>query len=503
MNSPAPLQLSLKNVSFAYRALPVLKDICWQWQRGQQWACLGPNGAGKTTLAKLLSQQLNVANGKIAFAPGLQSQGIAYVCFEQQRALCERDRQLDDSEFRSDASDPGTTVGQVIGIDGDANTQTQDWLQRLGLEHILERGIRFISTGEMRKTLLLRAILSRPALLILDSPLDGLDRASQREMSDILEQLLDSELNLLLLCRQTEDLPTGISHLLLLDQGQLIASGARQVVLANPAVQSIMNPPLAALGPLPPAANRPYQVPSDQALLKLRDVVVRYGDITVLDRASWTFEHGQHCSITGPNGCGKTTLLSLVNGDNHKAYGQDITLFGRKRGSGESVWDIKQKFGLLNTQLHLNHVRGMRVLEVVVSGFFDTIGLYDDWGDQQRQIASDWLVALGMASLGREPFDTLSFGMQRMVLLARAMVKSPVILILDEPCLGLDGHHSRVILRAIDHIAAHTDTQILFVSHSAGETPACVNQWLEFVPAQDSYSLQCTPATPQDCISSQ
>jgi molybdate transport system ATP-binding protein len=206
---------------------------------------------------------------------------------------------------------------------------------------------------------------------------------------------------------------------------------------------------------------------------------------------SWVFRPGQHCNIAGPNGCGKTTLLSLVTGDNHKAYGQDITLFGLKRGSGESVWDIKQKFGQVSTQLHLNHARGMKVLEVVTSGFFDTVGLYDDWGDKQLEIARCWLAALDLAGLAKSPFDTLSFGLQRMVLLARAMVKSPAILILDEPCLGLDGYHSRAIIDAIDHIAGNSDTQVVYVSHSAGQMPRCINQRLEFVPQADRFRLTC------------
>ena len=311
-------------------------------------------------------------------------------------------------------------------------------------------------------------------------------------MGNILRELLQTELNVLLLCRTLEDLPTGISHLLVLDGGSVVASGEREAVLADPAVQDLMNPTPAPLGQIPPPAMRPYSLPPETALLELRDVSVSYGDVDVLHKVNWSLQPGQHCSISGPNGCGKTTLLSLVNGDNHKAYGQDITLFGRRRGSGESVWEIKQKFGLLNTQLHLNHVRGMRVLEVVVSGFFDSIGLYDDWGDAQKQLAGEWLQALGMQGLERTPFDTLSFGMQRMVLLARAVVKSPVILMLDEPCLGLDGHHAQTILRAIDHIAADSDTQILFVSHSAGEMPDCINQWLEFTPVEGGFELRCS-----------
>jgi len=487
----AATELQLHNVNLTYRALPALRGINWSLQAGQQWACLGPNGAGKTSLARVLSGEASHYSGAIQRSARLADAGVAYVCFEQARALCDRDRKLDDSEFRADASDPGTTVQAVILNGRAADERFDHWVARLGIGHILQRGLRYISTGEMRKTLLIRAILGDPALLILDSPLDGLDLASQGEMRRVIDELLHSRISLLMLCRQFDDIPAGISHVLVLDDGRVMASASRAEIESNPEVQALMNPPVAELGTLPLPAPRPYELPASGPLLQLRNVSVRYGELEVLRDVNWVLNRDQHCCVSGPNGCGKTTLLSLITGDNHKAYGQDITLFGLRRGSGESVWDIKQKYGQLDTQLHLNYKRGMRVVEVVVSGFFDTIGLYDDWGDAQRDTADQWLSALGLAQFSRESFDALSFGLQRMVLLARAMVKSPIILLLDEPTLGLDGHHRKLMLRAIDHIAVNSDTRIIFVSHSAGETPACINQHLRFEPTERGFEVIC------------
>jgi molybdate transport system ATP-binding protein len=366
----------------------------------------------------------------------------------------------------------------------------------LNIGHILQRGLRFVSTGEMRKSLLIKAIISKPAMLILDSPLDGLDLSSQAELREIIDELLRSDVSLLLLCRQMEDIPSAVSNILVLEKGRVLAMGSHQDILNSEQVQALMNPPMAELAQLPPPAPRTYQLPEQHApLISLRNVSVNYGDLQVLNDVNWTFSRTQHCYVSGPNGCGKTTLLSLITGDNHKAYGQNITLFGIRRGSGESVWDIKQKYGQLDTLLHLNYVRGMRVVEVVVSGFFDTIGLYDDWGDAQRAIAEQWLAALGLAQYTMDSFDALSFGIQRMVLLARAMVKSPIILLLDEPTLGLDGHHRKLILRAIDHIAAQSDTQVVFVSHCAGDMPACINQHLAFEAMERGFSISVHAAS--------
>ena len=483
--------LELSAVQLVYRALPALQHIDWHIEPGQQWACLGPNGAGKTSLARVISRQANHYSGEILRSDTLEARGVAYVCFEEAKALCERDKKLDDSEYRADASDPGTRVRDII-LDGRVADERFDrWVAQLAISHILHRGLRFISTGEMRKTLLIKALLSEPGLLILDSPLDGLDRASQLEMREIIEELLSSPTSVLMLCRQIEDVPAGISHLLVLNEGHIFACGPREDVVADQAVRHLMNPPLKPLEALPPPSPRNYELPEQGPLLALKSVNVSYGEFEVLRNVDWIFDRGQHCSVSGPNGCGKTTLLSLVTGDNHKAYGQDITLFGIRRGSGESIWDIKQKYGQLDTQLHLNFARGMRVVEVVVSGFFDTVGLYDDWGDRQRDCAEQWLCALGLSDYRAESFDALSFGLQRMVLLARAMVKSPIILLLDEPTLGLDGHHRQLILRAIDHIADNSDTQVIFVSHSLGDSPGCINQHLVFEPRDGGYDVIC------------
>ena len=488
--------LELRNAALVYRALPALKDVNWQFMNGQQWACLGPNGSGKTSLARILSSQATHFSGEFLRSEQVQNGGVAYVCFEQQKTLCDRDKKLDESEFRQDACDPGTLVRDAILGGEPAGEAFELWTQRLNMSHILHRGLRFISTGEMRKTLLVKSILASPALLILDSPLDGLDRASQREMQGIIAELLDAGQSVLMLCRQAEDIPPAISHVMVMHNGTVQHIGERQAVLSDPAVITLMNPPVKPFSELPPQQPRPYVIPGDKPLLSLEQVSVAYGNTQVLNNVNWTFNAGQHCCVSGPNGCGKSTLLSLVTGDNHKAYRQAIDLFGLRRGSGESVWDIKQKFGQLDTLLHLNFSRGFKVLEVVVSGFFDTMGLYDDWGDQQKTIAEQWLAALGLEQHSKQSFDTLSFGLQRMVLLARAMVKSPKILLLDEPSLGLDGHHRRLLLDAIDHIAKHCDTQVIYVSHSAGDIPGCINQHLEFVPTENGFQVVCKELQP-------
>lgn len=459
-------------------------NINWTIKAGQHWALLGGNGAGKTALAKLLSHSLAIADGEITYGDNMSSDKIAYVSFELQQELYALDNRFDNSNEREDAFDPGTLAQDAI-LQGKPSTSLfNHWVEKLRLNHVLNRGIRFLSSGEIRKVLILRAILQQPRIIILDNPMEGLDRPSQQDMAELINELMTDDLSIILLSRRREDLLNNISHLLLLQDLTISASGTKTEVTESNAYQNLFPP----LPPVPKELPEPdqslaiYSAPKEHPLIAAYNLQVSYHDNCVMSGVNFVVNHGQHTSISGPNGCGKSTLLSLINGDNHKAYGQDITLFGIKRGSGESVWDIKQKFGLVSNDLHNRYISGWNALEVVISGFYDSIGLYAKYGAVEEKTARAWMKTLDILGLQKTLYKKLSYGQQRMILLARAMVKYPPILILDEPCTGLDEYHRQLFLRTLDFIAANSDTQLVFITHLPGEIPACINQELVFKP---------------------
>lgn len=462
------------NVRFAYQLEPVLDNFTWSWPAGEHVAILGGNGCGKTTLALLMTDKVRPNRGEVGYSEGIGPDDIAHVSFDLHRELMERDHRFDDSETREDAFDKGTPVREIILQGRDPDEYFDSLCQRLGIRHILDQGIRFISTGESRKTLLARSLLSQPAALVLDNPLEGLDKDAQGEMRDLLEELILSPTPLLILSKNAADIPDGIERVLQLKDSVVTELGSAAEARA------IDRPRAHFSKPLPIKDAPPW--PADKPLIKLHGVSVNFRGRQVLEDINWTLMPHQHCCISGPNGAGKSTLLNLLCGENDKAYGQHVELFGALRGSGESVWEIKAQFGLLNTSTQLTHLKRTKVIDVLASGLFDSIGLYTDYSEGERQTLMAWLDAFDMLAQREERFDRLSFGQQRMILLARAMVKSPRILILDEPCIGLDEEQKARLLGAVDQIAAHGQTRILFVSHRRDEIPECINQWLSLVP---------------------
>jgi molybdate transport system ATP-binding protein len=503
-HDPADLVFALRGLSLSYRARPALRGVDWTWRRGEHWAVLGPNGAGKSSLAAVLSGEQKHFAGRVERGELLAQRGVAYVCFERGRRLCERDRKLDCAEFEGSATDVGTRVRDLLPTgDGEAG-RADELIELLGLRHVLDRGLRHVSTGELRKALLAGALMQRPGLLILDSPLDGLDRATQERLGAALDTIIEDSPAVLVLSRSESEVPQACNRLMLLDEGRVRATGATETLLPDPQTAALLAAPalhfqapatpgaegataaagLAGTRDKDPAADNAQRENTPSATLELRNVSVSFGDLCVFRDLTWRLAADQHCLIAGPNGCGKSTLLDLLTGDNHKAYGQAVELFGRRRGSGESVWEIKRSFGRVDARMQFAVPSGSLVLDVVLSGHFDSLGLRDRPSDRQTARGRAWLTALGLGGLAREEFHTLSFGLQRLVLLARAMVKDPRILLLDEATLSLDAGHRRLLLEAVDHAVATSRCQVLFVSHTPGEVPACINQLLSFEPQE-------------------
>ena len=224
----------------------------------------------------------------------------------------------------------------------------------------------------------------------------------------------------------------------------------------------------------------------------MKNVNVGWGDNRVLKNINWKLFEGNHWLIRGPNGSGKTTFLELITGDNQQVYSNEIYMFGKKRGSGESIWDIKKNLGIVSYRMHVEYrmLGGTSLQNVIISGLRDSIGLYGKASDLEISTAKKWLALAKLQDRADENFGNLSYGEQRAVLILRAVVKSPKILILDEPCHGLDENYRFKILELLELIAEQKTTTLLHVTHDPSEMLKCEKHILELHPeAEPMYKI--------------
>jgi len=430
----------------------------WELAQGQCWAVIGRNGSGKQLLGKLLSGDTQLSQGAISH----DFSNIVVLSFEQQQSLYERELKIDDSDFM-DRLDSGTTVRELLELSDDI----PDALDFLHLERILDRGYRLLSSGEGRKTLLAQSILQQPDLLILDEPYDSLDSQSREELQAFFSHLLEQQqVQLLFLLNNQDEISDWHSHVAVMEKGEIIAQGTRQDILADSAVNSLLSFDASELPDWP--EDLPKQEPANP-LIHLDNGKVQYGDILIFDNINLEVCQGDHTLLTGPNGSGKSTLLDLITGDHPQCYGNALEVLGYKRGTGESIWEIKKHIGIVSPGLHRDHRVAGSALHITLSGFFDTIGLYDEPSERQIIHARQWLALTGMSEKSSVPFKHLSYGEQRLVLVARALVKQPALLILDEPTQGLDDVNRHRVMYFLEHLSSQKRSTIIMASHRMDE----------------------------------
>ncbi|WP_409306283.1 molybdate ABC transporter ATP-binding protein ModF [Pectobacterium sp. B1J-3] len=456
----------------------------------QCWAFVGANGSGKSSLARALSGDLPILSGERT----CNFHQIVRLSFEQLQKLVSEEWQRNNTDMLSDGEDDtGRTTADVIQDNVKDQFRCQLLAEQFGIEHLLTRRFKYLSTGETRKTMLCQALMPHPDLLILDEPFDGLDVASRQQLAEQLSQLADDGCTLVLILNRFDDIPSFISHVGILADCTLTRIGEREKIFSDALIaQLAYSEKLTGTSiPEPEDPLRHTKLPTNRPLITLRNGIVQYNDRPILHGLNWEVLSGQHWQIVGPNGAGKSTLLSLITGDHPQGYSNDLTLFGRRRGSGETIWDIKRHIGYVSSSLHLDYRVSVSVRNVILSGFFDSIGIYQAISDRQRQLTDQWLALLGLdGAIADSPFQSLSWGQQRLALVARALVKHPALLILDEPLQGLDPLNRQLVLRWLDILIGEGDTQLLFVSHHAEDAPKCITHRLTFLAEGDIYRYQ-------------
>ena len=415
-------------------------------------AIAGRNGSGKTLYVDQLRKQL--ASDKVRYIAFTDSYGVNV---DGQYYL-----QLRWNQHDIDHETP--TVGELLqrayllaGEDTAERRQMQQQLYALfHMDEFLDKYIITLSSGELRKFQLTKTLFSNPQLLIMDNPFIGLDAETRDQLRDLLKQLAEErDMEIMLVMSKTDDIPDYVTDIKYFSEPEEIPAH----VLPKEKREAILSLPY---------TDNDYDC---QHVIDMKKVTIRYGERTILKDLDWTVKNGERWALSGQNGSGKSTLLSLVCADNPQSYACDITLFDRPRGSGESIWDIKKHIGYVSPEMHRSYKRNLPAIRIVASGLMDSIGLYAVPNAQDYDKCRWWLDMFGIGHLADKPFLQLSSGEQRLVLLARAFVKDPQLLILDEPLHGLDLWNRRLTKDIIETFCQRRGKTLIMVTHYQEELP--------------------------------
>lgn len=451
----------------------------WQLQAGEHWGMFSTHSHAASLLVRVLSGELQPQQGEVSDLP----EKIACVSLHEQQRLLDLELEKDDTDFM-DRIDYGSTVEELVAEAGCTGDELESLLATTDLLAIRTRGFRQLSTGETRRVMLARALALKPQMMILDEPYSGLDIAHRQHLSELLQQC-SNHIQLVIITSREDELPSFITHVALFDEQKLAQTLSREEWLNHPVMAQMLalsEQKSDAMFELLQAHQSQHQYPNP--LVIMNDVTVEYVDAKIFSGVNWQIEQGQHWQVRGPNGCGKSTLLGLILGDHPQCYSNDVTVLGMKRGSGETIWDVKRHIGVVSSALHLQYRVNCTALEVLISGFYDSIGLYQQPSKKEILYAREWLQLLEMSQFEKVGFRNLDYGQQRLLLIGRALIKQPALLILDEPYQGLDFLNRKLVFKALNRIASANISQLLYVTHHEEDALDAIHHFVDFVAQQ-------------------
>ena len=428
-------------------------------------AIVGRNASGKTQYVEQMRRRLS-------------SDTVRYIAFRDTYGPAVDGQYYLQLRWNQHDIDPEMPTVREALCRSKGNADPKPLLTSFGLEGSMDKHIITLSSGELRKFQLIKTLLHNPKTLILDNPFIGLDAETRQQLRDLLLRIAtEQHIDLYLVLSKSDDIPDYVERIIDMDhQGRELPlqeylntrAPFPTRVLSEEHEQEILGLPHAV-----------HSLQEDE-VIRMTDVSIRYGERTILKDLNWTVRRGERWALSGQNGAGKSTLLSLVCADNPQGYACDIRLFGHQRGEqGVSIWDIKRRIGYVSPELARSYHRDISALRIVASGLKDTVGLYVRANEEEKQQCRWWMRIFGIEQLADRSFITLSSGEQRLVLLARAFVKDPDLLILDEPLHGLDNINRQLMKDVIMAYFQRPDKTLIMVTHYAEELPPCITHHLE------------------------
>ena len=427
-------------------------------EEGEHIAIIGRNGAGKTMFVDMLTGKHPVFPDMVRYGFDEPYNKLRYISFrdtyggdnDRTYFLQQRWNQMEIDEETPTVGSKLEEAYQLAGEDTPERRALQKHIYEIfHLEPLLDKYIILLSSGELRKYKLASSLFTNPKVLIMENPFIGLDKETREQLKELLGMLAHEQgLQIILVLAKTDEIPEFITHIVEVKDSRV----------------------------MPKVNSGQWRVDSQlNEVIHFNHVTIRYGARTILKDLDWTVMQGEHWALSGQNGSGKSTLLSLVCADNPQSYACDISLFGHKRGSGESIWDIKRHIGYVSPEMHRSYKQNIPSIEIVASGLKDTVGLYTRPKEDEKIQCRKWLNVFGIGNLEDRKFHEMSSGEQRLVLLARAFVKEPDLLILDEPLHGLDDINRKMVKDIVDDYCKNPEVTLIYVTHYQEELPRCID----------------------------
>ncbi|RYE36352.1 MAG: ATP-binding cassette domain-containing protein [Sphingobacteriaceae bacterium] len=484
--------LSINHIQVRQSIHTLFNGLSFNIKAGENWALVGESGSGKSALLQVIAGNLALSGGNIVyhFYEDVKQNHLADTSFTAQKMIAmvaskHHFRNLSNQKnfyyqqrYNSADSEDALTVETYLEQIKSNTIVNPVWtyaqtIQQLKLEPLLDKQLIKLSNGETKRLLIAAALLKHPSLLLLDNPMIGLDVQTRIEFNNLLNTIVASGITIIMATSPAE-IPDAITNVAILHQQKIKKTVLKEAFKPDEVNRKPVEIDLDELQTL--LHTKPNA--SFSTIISMENVNIRYGEKQVLNNINWTVLPGERWALLGPNGAGKSTLLSLINGDNPQAYANQIILFDRKRGSGESIWDIKSKIGFVSPELHQYFPAESSCLQVIESGFYDTLGLFRPSIPQKTALALRWMKLLQIDANARKLLKNVNASTQRLCLLVRALVKNPPLLIFDEPCQGLDEQQQNHFKYLLELICQNSHTTLIYVTHYQHEIPNVVTQVL-------------------------